>query len=140
MDILVGRIIIAGIVGYLLGLSVKRKTTARLFSIVCMGAALVTVISIGFFHPLSVSWSADPGRLSAQVVAAMGFVGTGLIWISNERQIRGIAPAAALWLTAIIGIAIGAGIKYVGLGIVLVLILVYAVLRKIPRRSGQGKR
>lgn len=140
MDILVGRIIIAGIIGYLLGWSIKKRTVARLFSMVCMGAALVSIISIGFFQPLSISWNADPGRLSAQVVAAMGFIGTGLIWFSNDRQIRGIAPAAALWLTAVIGVAIGAGIKYAGLGIVLVLILVYAVLRRTPRGLKRGKR
>lgn len=139
MDILVGRIVIAGIIGYILGLCIKKNTTARLFSMVCMGAALVTVISTGFFQPLSVSWLADPGRLSAQVIAAVGFIGTGLIWISNDKQIRGVATAAALWLTAIIGIAVGAGIKYAGLGIVLVLILVYAVLSRIPRRSERGK-
>ncbi len=127
------RIALAGIIGALIGLISSRKN-ARLFSMVCMGAALVTHISAYYYIVLSMSWYADPGRLSAQIIVALGFIGSGLIWISPERKVEGISTAAALWLTAIVGMAIGAGLSSVSEALILFLSISYLLYRIIPRR------
>jgi len=63
----------------------------------------------------------DPGRIAAQVVAGMGFLGAGAI-IKLGNNIRGLTTAASLWLTAAIGLTIGAGML-IAAGVVLVLAL-----------------
>lgn len=50
----------------------------------------------------------DPGRIAAQVVTGIGFLGAGLI-IKNRNEISGLTTAAGIFATAAIGIAVGAG-------------------------------
>ncbi|MEA1960003.1 MAG: MgtC/SapB family protein [Bacillota bacterium] len=106
------RIFAAGLLGLLIGLSFKtdkKIPTGRVFFMICMGSALVTIISIEFSTSLSIPWVSDPGRISAQVVSALGFLVSGLIWINKDHQTEGLSVAAGLWVTAILGILIGAG-------------------------------
>lgn len=106
------RIVFAGIAGFIIGTLSRTVSTARVFAIVCMGAALVIITSTEFYRISSYPWISDPGRLSAQVISALGFIGTGLIWISTEdKRIKGLSNAANLWVTAIIGMLIGAGLQ-----------------------------
>lgn len=81
----------------------------RLFGLVAIGAALVAIVSTEFVKASSLPLPGDPARLAAQVISTLGFIGTGLIWMGKDRQIYGIPEAAALWVTAIVGILIGAG-------------------------------
>jgi len=133
MDFLILRIIIAGIIGFLMGILSKQSSATRVFSIICMGAALVTIISTEFFKAIAQPWFSDPGRLSAQIVSALGFIGSGLIWINNDNKIKGIPESASLWLTAIIGILIGAGFTNATVA-VLVFILIFWVTEKLLTR------
>lgn len=137
IEIALGRIILAGVIGCLIGLRTKKLTKVRLFSMVCIGAALITYISSQFFATLSMTWYSDPSRLSAQIIVALGFIGSGLIWISPEKKVEGLATAAALWLTAVIGMALGAGLTTVTEGIIIFLLMAYLVeklVSKISRR------
>ena len=51
----------------------------------------------------------DIGRLGAQVIAGIGFIGAGTIIVTKRRQVKGLTTAAGLWTCAIIGLAIGVG-------------------------------
>ncbi|KUG02852.1 mg(2+) transport atpase protein c [hydrocarbon metagenome] len=135
MEIALARIVLAGIIGFLIGATTKELTKMRLFSMVCMGAALVTYISSQFFIPLSMTWYADPGRLSAQIIVALGFIGSGLIWVSPEKKVEGLATAASLWLTAVIGMALGAGLTSVTEAIILFLVILYLVQKLFAKIS-----
>jgi putative Mg2+ transporter-C (MgtC) family protein len=130
-----GRIILSGVVGALIGLSTQKITKARLFSMVCMGAALITYISSQYFIHLSMTWYADPIRLPAQVIVALGFIGSGLIWVSSEKKVEGLGTAAALWVTAIIGIAIGGGLSSVSAGVIIFLIIFYLAQKLLTKFS-----
>ena len=66
-------------------------------------------------------------RLSAQVVAGIGFIGAGSIIVTKRSQVKGITTAAGLWTTAILGIAIGVGF-YSAVLYATVLILVAEIL------------
>jgi putative Mg2+ transporter-C (MgtC) family protein len=124
------KILLAGMMGLLVGYANKNlnslEESVRVFAIISMGAALTSIISMGFSQSISFSSTSDPGRISAQVISALGFLGTGLIWMSEkDHQIRGVSVAASLWVTAILGLLIGAGLTSpVVLGVFFV-VLVY---------------
>jgi len=134
MEMTIASIILAGIIGFLVGLHMEDINTARLFSIVCMSSALITHVSTQYFLSVSMSWYADPGRLSAQVIAALGFIGTGLIWVTQDKKVKGLSTAAALWLTAIVGIVIGAELNSVSAGAIISLLIIYAGFNLLSKR------
>jgi len=51
----------------------------------------------------------DPSRIAAGVVSGIGFLGAGMIIIKNHSKVTGLTTAAALWATATVGLAVGAG-------------------------------
>jgi putative Mg2+ transporter-C (MgtC) family protein len=128
------RIVLAGLIGGIIGWISGSRKDVRLFSMICMGASLVTYISAYYYIPLSMSWYADPGRLSAQIIVALGFIGSCLIWISPEKKVEGITTAAALWLTAIVGMAIGAGLNNVNEALIIFISISFLVYKIIVRR------
>lgn len=130
MEWAVLKIISAGAVGFIIGLFTKYlnslEESARVFAIISMGAALTSIISMEFFKSMSYTWTSDPGRISAQVISALGFLGTGLIWMSEQdHKIKGVSVAASLWVTAIMGLTIGAGLTSPTVLGVFFIVLVY---------------
>lgn len=71
--------------------------------LICLGAMLFTVLSeiMGFA-------GGDPGRIAAQIVTGVGFIGAGSI-LRDGNKISGLTTAAGVWLVAAIGMAIGYG-------------------------------
>ena len=55
----------------------------------------------------------DPSRVAAQVVSGIGFIGAGTI-IFQKQIVRGLTTAAGIWATSGIGLAIGAGMYWLG--------------------------
>jgi putative Mg2+ transporter-C (MgtC) family protein len=120
------RIIVAVVVGTIIGIRTD-SAASRMFAIVCTGATLLTIVSTEFYKVVNYPWFGDPGRLSAQILVALGFLGTGLIWVSEKQEIKGISLAASLWLTAILGIVIGGGQGITSLVILIILVMGYLV-------------
>ena len=52
---------------------------------------------------------ADVTRLGAQVINGIGFLGTGTILVTEQREVKGLTTAAGLWASACVGLAVGAG-------------------------------
>lgn len=80
----------------------------RTHMLISVGAALLTDVSIGVgdrFGAGSTAW--DPGRIAAQIVSGVGFLGAGTI-LQSRGGIRGLTTAAGLWVAAAIGLAVGA--------------------------------
>lgn len=108
------RLVIASIMGFIIGLTSNREDntqSSRAFSLICMGAALTTIISLEIYRNMSIPAVGDPGRIPSQVISALGFLGTGMIWVTEDEKVRGITDAASVWLTAILGMLIGAGMN-----------------------------
>ena len=120
------RIIVAIVVGTLIGIRTD-SAASRMFVIVCTGATLLTLVSTEFYKVVDYPWFGDPGRLSAQILVALGFLGTGLIWVSEKQEIQGLSLAASLWLTAILGIVIGSGQGITSLVILIMLVMGYLI-------------
>ncbi len=127
---LILRIILAGVIGFIVGINTRnayKNIAGRLFCIISMAACLLTITSLEFFKLLELPWVSDPGRISAQVVSALGFLGTGLIWVSEGQNVRGLSVGASLWFTAILGVVVGAGLNKIGfIGLVFILFIYYA--------------
>ena len=115
-DMLV-RIVVALGLGAVLGLERElRECPAglRTHTLVCVGAALYTVLSL-FFQGAY----ADPSRIAAQIVIGIGFIGGGVIF-KSENKVIGLTTASTLWIAAAIGIAAGLGYFVLGAFVVLI--------------------
>lgn len=71
--------------------------------LICLGAMLFTILSEYMGQA-----GGDPGRIAAQVVTGVGFIGAGAI-LRDGNKISGLTTAAGVWLVAAIGMAVGYG-------------------------------
>ena len=120
------RIVIAAFLGAIIGYErarAKKPAGIRTHLLVCMGAALFTVISIWGFVG-----NADPSRIAAGVVVGVGFLGAGTI-LRQERGVAGLTTAATIWAVAAVGVAMGAGLYVVG---AVAAVMVPLALRFLP--------
>ncbi len=107
---LIGRIVLAAVLGAGIGLQreMSRKPAGlRTHALICMGAALFTVVSFVGFGAGDADW-VDTSRVAAGVVTGIGFLGAGTI-IRDRGGVQGLTTAACVWSIAAIGIASGAG-------------------------------
>ena len=104
------KILIACLFGGLIGLERGihgRSAGLRTHILVCLGAAMTSVISISAVNHFEF-FDGDVLRISAQVVSGIGFLGAGTILIRKDT-VTGLTTTAGLWATATIGIAVGFG-------------------------------
>jgi putative Mg2+ transporter-C (MgtC) family protein len=80
----------------------------RTHILIAVGATLLMLLSIWLPQHFSGMKNGDPGRIAAQVVSGIGFLGAGAI-LRLGNNVRGLTTAASLWLIAAVGLAIGAG-------------------------------
>ena len=103
-------ILIAAALGSLIGLEREihgQPAGLRTHMILAVGAALAAILSISYSQFLSnPDMPSDPGRIVAQVVSGVGFLGAGAI-MKMGVTVKGLTTASSLWTTAIVGIACG---------------------------------
>jgi putative Mg2+ transporter-C (MgtC) family protein len=109
------RLVVAAALGGAVGLERELDEKAaglRTHMLVSVGSALFTMVGAYGFYDFLVGGGnvvrADPGRIAAQIVTGIGFLGAGVIF-RQGFTIRGLTTAASLWLVAAIGMAAGAG-------------------------------
>jgi len=97
--------------------------------LICIGSTLITMVSI---H-IALTYAerqvniADPGRIAAQIVSGIGFLGAGTI-IQARGSVHGLTTAATMWVLAGVGLAIGAGVYALALATTLLLLATLAAL------------
>jgi putative Mg2+ transporter-C (MgtC) family protein len=91
----------------------------RTQTIVGTSAALIMLISkYGFGDVLSAQTiELDPSRVAAQIVSGIGFLGAGII-VTRRGAVHGLTTAAAVWESAAIGMAAGAGLLLLAIAVV----------------------
>ena len=89
----------------------EKPAGLRTLSMVCLGAAVFTMMSFAF-----TTTTGDSGRVAAQIVTGIGFLGAGVI-MHGRRIVSGVTTAAIIWVAAAIGMAVGAGYVFAGLGL-----------------------
>lgn len=114
------RIILSGALGILIGLErTKRQKEAGIRThciIACSAAVFMIVSKYAFVDGMAEGVrGADQARIAAQVVSGISFLGAGVIFKHGNATIRGLTTAAGMWATSAVGLAIGAGMYWVGL-------------------------
>lgn len=122
------RLFLSMLLGCCVGLERKRKgqiAGIRTFALISMGATLAMILSIYVPQEYLGLKNGDPGRIAAQVVTGIGFLGAGAI-IQMKGSVRGLTTAAGIWIVATIGMAVGVGMYTVSLiatGLILVVLV-----------------
>lgn len=137
------RLCVAAACGTVIGLDREyrvKEAGFRTHFLVALGSALMMIVSQYGFEELLASHEGlrfDPGRIAAQVVSGIGFIGAGTI-IIHRRLVRGLTTAACLWSTAGIGLAAGAGLFE--LAVVATLLTLFALEVLTLLFGGLGRR
>lgn len=105
------RITIAVVIGSLLGLERRNKPAGlRTHALVSLGSALFMFASLllGQEATNAGNQTYDPSRIASTIVQGVGFIAAGVIFGGGER-VKGLTTAASLWVTAALGLLVGAG-------------------------------
>lgn len=133
-------LIIAAIAGLLIGFEREisgKDPGLRTFALICLGSCLFTLLSV---EAAGQGAKGDAGRVAAQIVTGIGFIGAGTIFRS-PRGVSGLTTAALMWVTAAIGMAIGYNkldLALMSTVIVLFVLVVIGFVHKIRRIKGEG--
>jgi putative Mg2+ transporter-C (MgtC) family protein len=125
------RLILAVIVGGILGAEREYRSKSagfRTMTLICLGATLFTILSE------LIGGKGTPDRIASNVVVGIGFVGAGVIFKGDTHsKASGVTTAAMIWVTAALGMGIGAGyemISFLTCILVLVVLLAFSLLEK----------
>lgn len=131
------RIFISFLAGGFVGWDRERRLQPaglRTHILICMGATLVMLISIFIPQTFQDFQNGDPGRIAAQAVSGIGFLGAGAI-LKFGVNIKGLTTAASIWITAALGLAIGVGLYSVSLISVVFILFVLRALDLFERKA-----
>ncbi len=140
------RLLVATVLGALVGLErgIHGKDAGfKTYTLVCLGSALMMVLSTEIFLIYRGIASVDPSRIAAQVVTGIGFLGAGAIIRSQQGSVRGLTTAAGIWTICGIGMACGVGLYKIAiittLLVLVILILFLRVERHMIPKKNQGE-
>ncbi len=137
------RVLLAIGIGSAIGLEREWKNKpagTRTHILVCLGAAIIAVMENHVEQwvlamnvaEANTGITVSMGRLSAQVISGIGFLGAGTIF-SSRKKIGGLTTAASLWCTGCLGLAAGMGCYALAvMGCVMVLLTLTVVQRMTP--------
>lgn len=139
-DIII-RLAIAAVLGMIVGYERELQNQPaglRTHTILSIGSCLAMTISINIamqFYPLVPN--GDPGRIAAQVVSGIGFLGAGAI-LRYGTSVKGLTTAASLWTNAMVGLAVGAGHYFAAVATTVMLILILVLLNVLEKKWIKG--
>lgn len=135
------RLVLSMILGMMVGAERKRKgqiAGIRTFALISMGACLAMLLSIYVPQEYLGLKNGDPGRIAAQVITGIGFLGGGAM-IQMKGSVRGLTTAAGIWLTAIIGMAVGVGMYICALAATILCLLVLVAFEWYEKLTNVGQ-
>lgn len=134
------KLILSMLLGAMVGYERKLKGQSagvRTFSLIAMGATLAMLLSIYVPQEYMGLKNGDPGRIAAQVITGIGFLGAGAI-IQMKGSVRGLTTAAGIWMVAIIGMAVGLGLYMLSIVASLLILFILVQLERIEQRLSRG--
>ena len=137
------RLLLAVVIGCVIGIERERKNRPagmRTHVLVCVGAATIAIIeSIMVADTIALNMANEHtgvavsfGRMSAQVISGIGFLGAGTIFIS-QKKIAGLTTAASLWNVACLGLAVGMGYYLIAVAGCVIVIVTLTFLQRVVR-------
>jgi putative Mg2+ transporter-C (MgtC) family protein len=136
---LFGKVLLAGLLGFIVGLERELMGSAagdRTFSLVAIGSALFTALSFDVFGQVP---GESPGRIAANVLTGVGFLGGGMI-LKEGGTVRGLTTAAGIWAVAAVGMAVATDRYLLAVLATALIMVVFAAERVLSiknRRAGQ---
>jgi putative Mg2+ transporter-C (MgtC) family protein len=134
------RMVLSMTLGAVVGYERKRRGQSagvRTFSLIAMGAALAMILSIYVPQAYLGLKNGDPGRIAAQVVTGVGFLGAGAI-MQMKGSVRGLTTAAGIWMVAAIGMAVGVGLYTLSVIATLLILFILVQLERIEHHISLG--
>lgn len=140
---IIAKLGLAGLLGGIIGFERDmhgRAAGLRTNLLVSMGSALFMIVSeivaakamMGSTGGGAIGRFADPGRIAAQIITGIGFIGAGAI-IKEGFNVRGLTTAACLWLVAGLGMAVGAGLYLIGIYATLIGVISLVALKNLDK-------
>lgn len=111
----------------------RREAGMRTFTLICMGSTAAMLISIWIPQCYPNFLNGDPGRIAAQVLTGIGFLGAGAI-MQSHGSIHGLTTAACIWVIAVIGLAVGAGMYVPAMLATMLTLIVLVSLERLEKR------
>lgn len=119
----IGRLLVALLIGGVIGIEREFSSKAagfRTMILICVGSALFTMMSVELG-----SYGHNEDRLAANILTGIGFIGAGMVF-KEGFNVVGLTTAATIWITAALGIAVGAGnYRLAGEGAVLTILVLF---------------
>ena len=135
------RLVVAMVLGTLVCAERKRKgqiAGVRTFALISMGACLAMLLSIYVPQVYLGLKNGDPGRIAAQVITGVGFLGGGAM-IHMKGSVRGLTTAAGIWMTAAIGMAVGVGMYWCSIIATLMILVTLVLFEAYEQRYNMGQ-
>jgi putative Mg2+ transporter-C (MgtC) family protein len=120
------------IIGTAIGIEREYRSKAaglRTMIMICLGSTIFTELSM-------VIGDSSEDRIASNIITGIGFLGAGVIF-KDGLSISGITTATTIWITAALGMAVGAGqyfIAFVGCVAILIVLLFFEILSKAIAR------
>ncbi len=136
----VSRMILSLVLGSCVGIERKSKgqiAGVRTFALISLGATLAMLLSIYVPQEYLGLKNGDPGRIAAQVITGIGFLGAGAI-IQMKGSVRGLTTAAGIWMVATIGMAVGVGMYAVAIVATALILVILVLLERLEHRVHMG--
>ncbi|GAB3219408.1 MgtC/SapB family protein [Glycomyces halotolerans] len=111
----------------------------RTHALIAVGAALFVAAGRWGFDTVPGTPGVDPARVAAQVVAGIGFLGAGVIFI-HRNLVFGMTTAASIWVTTAIAMSSAAGLPLLAISVTALHLLVVAGLNPIERMIARHAR
>lgn len=129
------RLLLAMLASSLIGIErekTKHAAGLRTHMLVCIGATLITLVSLEIFPN-------DPARITAGIITGVGFLGAGMIF-RDRNHVRGLTTAASIWAVAGVGLAFGTGAYFIAIVSAAAMLFVLELGRIERMISGKGKK
>ncbi|GAA4298697.1 MgtC/SapB family protein [Nibribacter koreensis] len=134
------RLILSLLLGGVLGWereTLKQHVGFRTLMVISVGSCLLMLISVYVPQTFSQYKTVDPGRIAAQVVSGIGFLGAGAIFRLGANT-HGLTTAATIWAVAAVGLAVGIGMYDAAIIGTFLLLFVLYVLDKVSKKIFMG--
>ncbi len=140
-------VVASGLIGYEREMK-DRPAGFRTHILVCVGATIVALMQMEMIERttamiaenpvLANALKADIGRVVAQVVTGVGFLGAGTIMV-HKGSVRGLTTATTIWVVACLGLAIGLGYYTISIAATIAILFVIVVLKRIEDAAKRRK-
>lgn len=130
------RIFISFMIGTIIGIEREahnQPAGLRTHILISIGATIIMLLSIYIPQNFLDYKTGDPGRIAAQVVSGIGFLGAGAI-MRFGTDVKGLTTAASIWTIAALGLAVGAGMYTISIVGVLFVLFALTIMDNLEKR------